>query len=98
MMPADLVWVAARVVWVLFLLLVPTLFFHGLYWVLEALKDDELIDAITNGSPREPASAVAPADVLAGEESTVACPDCGAANRRPATYCYACLTQLRDGS
>lgn len=90
----DQLWFVLGVVWVCLLLLTPTLCYYGLWRLLEALRDDELIDRIATVHGDGRASRPAPVDVLADDESLVTCPDCGTANKGSVRYCYSCLSRL----
>ena len=97
---------AIRVAVLLFVMVAPTLFFVALGWVLEYLRDDELIgrvqaEASPGASPaRSPPdasdSAADGAPATDGERG-VRCRACGAANMRDATYCQGCLRELPEG-
>jgi hypothetical protein len=90
---------ALRVAVLLVVMVAPTLFFVALGWVLECLRDDELIgrvqaDAGVNGSPTHTPVDTNDGVLSADADPGVTCPDCGATNMRDATYCQQCLREL----
>lgn len=93
---------ALQIAVVLLAMAAPTLFFLALGWVLEYLRDDELIERVqANASPG--ASPTRPStDVVGGADGAAAtdidggvvCDRCGVANMADATYCQQCLRKL----
>jgi len=102
-MPLGQVELAFRVLTGLFVIVVPTLLFLGLWRALEAMRDDELIEQVQQRAEtmeRSPSGSLSAApspgrDASAPTHSSlVRCGACGTPNMRDATYCQECLSEL----
>ncbi|MDT3434014.1 zinc ribbon domain-containing protein [Haloarcula sp. 1CSR25-25] len=105
-MPLGQVELALRVIAGLFVIVAPTLLFLGLWRGLEAMRDDELIEQVTQRAEtmdRSGAGRDRPVDVLTDgsasplsetDLSIVTCGACGTPNMQDASYCQECLTEL----
>jgi hypothetical protein len=98
----DLV-IAFRLLVAAFCIVAPSVLFIGLVRGLERLRDDDLVNRVTERLDNQPSSASGPATVLTGgvaggtsKADFVTCPSCGLSNPGFAGYCANCLASL-DG-
>ena len=95
--------IAFRLLVATFCIVAPSLLFIGLVRGLERLRDDALVNRITERLDEQPSSALGPSAVLTGgvvdspsETEFTTCPSCGLSNPGFAGYCANCLASL-DG-
>lgn len=75
----------------------PTVFFLGLFRLLDALRDDALIARVERREGVDLSSVavtVPPTSRASTSGSRVRCPACGTENAADATYCAGCLDEL----
>lgn len=84
-----------------FVIVAPSLLFVGLWRGLHALRDDRLIERLTDDATGRPL--VRPHDLVPApnpdaelDVDVVSCNRCGAANLDGMTFCQDCLSRLPD--
>lgn len=83
---------AARVLAGLFVIVTPTLLFLGLWHGLQSMRDDVLVQRVTQRVEGDEPSgrSLSPTP----DSPVVTCPTCGAGNRDGVAYCQQCFSRL----